>query len=139
MLSSIHESLIAMKSLSFSTQRRTEFWYKKAKKRYTTSSTVTKKSITTLITRNAASELTSPMIMISCKRMPTCIVAVMPELWGLGKSDNGWITAECFWICCKHLSSLVVRQKNAFASRSVCHIYGYTSSYNDGSQWFLFH
>ncbi|KMQ88832.1 tigger transposable element-derived protein 6-like protein, partial [Lasius niger] len=56
-----------------------------------------KECITTLMTGNAAGELFPPMIMISCKRMPASIVAAMPESWGLGKSDNGWMTAESFY------------------------------------------
>ncbi|XP_044754185.1 uncharacterized protein LOC123320469 [Coccinella septempunctata] len=56
-----------------------------------------KECITTLITGNAAGDLPPPMVMFAYERIPQSIVALMPDKWGLGKSESGWMTGESFF------------------------------------------
>lgn len=56
-----------------------------------------KECITTLVTGNAAGILAPPMVMFSFQRIPKNIVQSIPEDWGLGKTDNGWMTGESFY------------------------------------------
>lgn len=56
-----------------------------------------KECLTTLVTGNAAGELAPPMIIFSYKRVPAEIAASIQKKWGLGVSDNGWMTGETFY------------------------------------------
>ncbi|KAJ8946287.1 hypothetical protein NQ314_008912 [Rhamnusium bicolor] len=48
-----------------------------------------KECLTTLITGNAAGDLTPPMIVFSYERIPSYISNSVPREWGIGKSENG--------------------------------------------------
>lgn len=56
-----------------------------------------KECLTTLVTCSAAGELAPPMIVYSYKRIPKQIVDKVPNNWGIGRSDNGWMTGETFF------------------------------------------
>ncbi|KAJ8911264.1 hypothetical protein NQ315_015267 [Exocentrus adspersus] len=56
-----------------------------------------RESITTLVTGNAAGEFAPPMVVFSYDRIPKHIVIQFPNKWGLGKSENGWMTSETFF------------------------------------------
>lgn len=59
-----------------------------------------KECLTTLFTYNAAGTRAPPMIMFKFtdpkKEMPKNLVQSVPPGWGIGKSENGWITTESF-------------------------------------------
>ncbi|KAJ3665228.1 hypothetical protein Zmor_000733 [Zophobas morio] len=46
---------------------------------------------------NACGMVAPPMVMFSYQRIPRSIVQEMPRKWGLGRSDNGWMTGESFF------------------------------------------
>ena len=56
-----------------------------------------KECLTALITGNAAGQMLPPMVMFSYKRLPAVIVEKVPNGWGVGRSDNGWMTGETFF------------------------------------------
>ncbi|XP_072389487.1 uncharacterized protein [Diabrotica undecimpunctata] len=56
-----------------------------------------KECLTTLLTCNAAGQFAPPMIVYSYQRVPRNIVEKVPAGWGIGRSDNGWMTGETFF------------------------------------------
>lgn len=56
-----------------------------------------KECLTTLITANAAGMLVPPMIMFNYERIPAHITNLMPQGWGIGKSESGWMTGQSFY------------------------------------------
>ncbi|KAH9639510.1 hypothetical protein HF086_004336 [Spodoptera exigua] len=56
-----------------------------------------KSSITVMFTFCANGDLTPPMIILPYKRLPGDIATKVPEEWGIGLSDNGWMKAELFY------------------------------------------
>lgn len=56
-----------------------------------------KSSITVMFSFSASGDVTPPMIIYPYKRMPSDIIKSVPEDWGIGRSDNGWMKAELFY------------------------------------------
>ncbi|CAG9840855.1 unnamed protein product [Diabrotica balteata] len=56
-----------------------------------------KECLTTLLTCNAAGQFASPMVVYSYQRVSRNIVEKVPASWGIGRSDNGWMTEENFF------------------------------------------
>lgn len=56
-----------------------------------------KECLTVLITGNASGDVCPPMIIFRYERIPKDIAASVPETWGIGKSDTGWMTGETFF------------------------------------------
>ncbi|CAK1584718.1 unnamed protein product [Parnassius mnemosyne] len=56
-----------------------------------------KESITALLMSSAAGGICCPFIVYPYQRLPEKICESLPEEWGIGKSENGWMTAEVFY------------------------------------------
>lgn len=56
-----------------------------------------KECLTVLITGNAAGDVVSPMVIFKYERIPKDICLSVPTTWGLGRSENGWMTGETFY------------------------------------------
>lgn len=56
-----------------------------------------KECLATLVCGNAAGQLVPSLAMFPYKRLPTNIASSMPKGWGIGHSDNGWMTGEKFY------------------------------------------
>lgn len=56
-----------------------------------------KECLTTLVTCNASGQIPPPMIVYSYKRIPKAVVDKVPQNWGIGRSENGWMTGETFF------------------------------------------
>lgn len=56
-----------------------------------------KATITVMFTFGADGTLTTPMIIYPYKRLPAEIAASVPEGWGIGLSDSGWMKAEVMY------------------------------------------
>ncbi|KAJ8941959.1 hypothetical protein NQ314_010178 [Rhamnusium bicolor] len=56
-----------------------------------------KECLTTLITANAAGMLVPPMVMFNYERIPAHISNLMPQEWGIGKSESGWMNGQSFY------------------------------------------
>lgn len=56
-----------------------------------------KECLTCLMTANADGMLLPPMIMFSYERIPAHISNLMPQGWGIGKSESGWMTGQSFY------------------------------------------
>lgn len=50
-----------------------------------------------MITANAAGEIAPPLALFSFERIPSTIAAASPSHWGIGRSPNGRMTAECYY------------------------------------------
>lgn len=55
-----------------------------------------KQNITVLFTFSADGKVTPPMIIFPGKRLRTELYESVPETWGIGQSDTGWMKAELF-------------------------------------------
>ncbi|XP_018369512.1 PREDICTED: tigger transposable element-derived protein 1-like [Trachymyrmex cornetzi] len=56
-----------------------------------------KECLTVLFMTNAMGTLVPPMIIFPYERIPYSISQSVPISWGIGKSENGWMTAETFY------------------------------------------
>ncbi|XP_050064281.1 uncharacterized protein LOC126553153 [Aphis gossypii] len=56
-----------------------------------------KENITTLFAANALGNWAPPLTIYKYERIPAKIAQSAPPGWGLGKSENGWMTAETFF------------------------------------------
>lgn len=57
-----------------------------------------KECLTVLVTVSAADTLAPPMVLFPYKKIiPSSIHAKYPKNWAIGKTDNGWMTAEAFY------------------------------------------
>jgi len=57
-----------------------------------------KESLTTLFTYSAAGTRVPPMLMFAyAEKVPKVIIQNTPKDWGIGISENGWMTAETFY------------------------------------------
>ncbi|CAG5058953.1 unnamed protein product [Parnassius apollo] len=56
-----------------------------------------KENLTVLLTANAAGQLAPPMIVFSYERIPRAIAESIPENWGIGRSENGWMCGSTFY------------------------------------------
>ncbi|XP_071649202.1 uncharacterized protein [Temnothorax longispinosus] len=62
-----------------------------------------KEFLTVLFMTNATDALISPMIVFPYERIPYSVSQSVPTDWGIGKSENGWMTAETFY---KYISNI---------------------------------
>ncbi|CAH2101986.1 unnamed protein product [Euphydryas editha] len=56
-----------------------------------------KESMTVLFTFSAAGNICCPFIVYPYQRLPEKISDSVPDGWGIGKSDTGWMTTEVFY------------------------------------------
>ncbi|TGZ48732.1 Tigger transposable element-derived-like protein [Temnothorax longispinosus] len=56
-----------------------------------------KECLTVLFTASAAGAMAPPMILFTYERIPASISASIPESWGIGKTESGWMTGESFF------------------------------------------
>ncbi|XP_067215467.1 uncharacterized protein [Linepithema humile] len=56
-----------------------------------------KECLTVLFMTNATGALVSPMIVFPYERIPYSVSQSVPIDWSIGKSENGWMTAETFY------------------------------------------
>lgn len=56
-----------------------------------------KENITTLVMANAAGLLPPSMVVFKFQRIAKSLAASAPKGWGLGRSENGWMTGETFY------------------------------------------
>lgn len=56
-----------------------------------------KENLTVLVTANAAGQLPPPMIVFSYERIPSSISNSVPETWGIGRSETGWMCGSTFY------------------------------------------
>lgn len=56
-----------------------------------------KTSLTVMFTFSAAGKLTPPMVIFPNKRLPAEITSKIPEDWGVGLSENGWMNTDIFF------------------------------------------
>lgn len=56
-----------------------------------------KECLTVLVTANAAGITAPPMIVLTYKRVPGYIASNIPPSWGIGNSENGWMTSATFY------------------------------------------
>lgn len=56
-----------------------------------------KSSLTVMFTFSAMGLITPPMIVFPYVRVPQEVRNSIPENWGIGTSENGWMTKECFY------------------------------------------
>lgn len=70
---------------------------KGAKDVYDVETSSSKESITVMFTFSAAGESCTPMIVFNYQRIPQKVAESIPSGWGIGKSENGWMTSEVFF------------------------------------------
>lgn len=56
-----------------------------------------KENITVLCTYSADGSILPPMIIYPYKRLPNYIYQTVPEHWGIGRSDSGWMVSATFF------------------------------------------
>lgn len=56
-----------------------------------------KSNISVMFTFSAAGDETPPMVVYPYKRLPTDIVKSVPQDWGIGCTENGWMKSEVFY------------------------------------------
>lgn len=56
-----------------------------------------KENLTALIGSNADGLLIPPMVVFKYERIPPHIVRSVPKEWGIGRSENGWMTCAVFY------------------------------------------
>lgn len=69
----------------------------KGKHAYATSGNSDKDNVTTLVTVNAIGEFAPPLTVYKFERIPASYYTSAPPQWGIGKTKNGWMTAESFY------------------------------------------
>lgn len=62
-----------------------------------------------------------PMIIYPFQRIPNEIVSSVPEKWGIGRSDNGWMKSKVFF---EYIGNVfypfLVKKKNKISSNTFC-------------------
>lgn len=56
-----------------------------------------KENVTTLFNVNAVGKFAPPLTIFKYERLPKICVDSAPKGWGIGKSQNGWMTSEFFY------------------------------------------
>lgn len=64
---------------------------------YSESANSDKENITTLFTVNAMGQFAPPLTIYKYERIPASLAAAAPINWGIGKTENGWMTSESFF------------------------------------------
>lgn len=54
-------------------------------------------NLTDMFTFSASGETTAPMIIYPYKRLPSDVLKSVPDGWGIGCSDSGWMRSELFF------------------------------------------
>lgn len=73
------------------------FLAEKGKSTYYVSASSDKENITTLFTVNASGEIAPPLTIFKYERLPQACIDKAPPGWGIGKSENGWMTYVSFY------------------------------------------
>ncbi|KYN15781.1 hypothetical protein ALC57_11987 [Trachymyrmex cornetzi] len=69
----------------------------KGKPTYDVFTSNNKENVTTLFTVNAAGEIAPPLTVFKYERLPQACSFKAPSGWGIGKSENGWMTYSVFY------------------------------------------
>lgn len=69
----------------------------KGRQVYDESSNSDKENVTTLFTVNADGLLAPPLTIFKYERIPANASKSAPPNWGIGKTENGWMTGESFY------------------------------------------
>ncbi|XP_057338484.1 uncharacterized protein LOC130676348 [Microplitis mediator] len=86
---------------------------KGAKSVYQIVSASDKACITTLITASASGEMAPPMISFDSKKAPKKnILDNIPNGWGVGHTESGWMTAESFYYYIKNVFFKWLKENN---------------------------
>ncbi|XP_011687067.1 PREDICTED: uncharacterized protein LOC105449508 [Wasmannia auropunctata] len=82
-----------------------------------------KECLTVLFMTNATGALIPPMIVFPYQRIPYSVSQSVPINWSIGKSENGWMTAETFyeyisntfepWLTAQNIERPVILASNA--------------------------
>ncbi|CAH0560708.1 unnamed protein product [Brassicogethes aeneus] len=56
-----------------------------------------KECLTVLVTGNAAGQVVSPMVIFKYERVPRELAFSVPNEWGIGRSESGWMTGQTFY------------------------------------------
>nr|XP_053614254.1 uncharacterized protein LOC128677433 [Plodia interpunctella] len=64
---------------------------------YNIDSNNSKECITVMFTFSASGETCPPMVVYKYQRIPQKVAEGIPTGWGVGRSDNGWMTSELFF------------------------------------------
>lgn len=56
-----------------------------------------KATLTVMCTFSADGKMCPPMIIYPYQRIPANVISKVPEKWGIGRSDNGWMKSEVFF------------------------------------------
>lgn len=70
---------------------------KNSKMVYTRINNDEKECITALIGGNAAGKVMPTMVVYSYQRIPALLTELFPSTWAIGRTENGWMTAETFY------------------------------------------
>lgn len=70
-----------------------------------------KENVTTLFAVNASGMFAPPLTIFKYDRIPSNVAKSAPKHWGIGKSENGWMTAECFFEYITNVFVPFVREK----------------------------
>ncbi|KAJ8967933.1 hypothetical protein NQ314_002574 [Rhamnusium bicolor] len=73
---------------------------------------VAKASLTVMFTFSATGNLSPPMIIYPYKRKPPKeVLETVPEKWGIGYSDNGWMKASLFYEYVANVFNVYLEEK----------------------------
>lgn len=64
---------------------------------YSRSNNDDKECLTTLVAGSASGLIPPPMVMFKYVRVPASVADKMPNHWGIGTSENGWMTGQSFF------------------------------------------
>lgn len=53
--------------------------------------------MTVMFTFSASGQSCPPMVVYNYQRIPQKVVEGVPSDWGIGRSENGWMTSELFF------------------------------------------
>lgn len=71
---------------------------KGSKNVYNIDSNNAKGCITVMFTFSASGDTCPPMIVYKYQRILQNVAVGIPNEWGIGRSDNGWMTSELFFL-----------------------------------------
>lgn len=64
---------------------------------YTVETSCSKDNMTVMFTFSASGRSCPPMVVYNYQRIPQKVVEGVPSDWGIGRSENGWMTSELFF------------------------------------------
>lgn len=71
-----------------------------------------KENLTVLITANDTGQLAPPLIVFKYERVPAHISASVPDDWGIGKSESGWMCGSTFYEFITNIFDPWLQQQN---------------------------